>query len=131
MPPISPGPFICRSTLMATLFAAILSFAQSGPDLSKLPSQYFTMKQQQLWQPLNLSQDQQAKIQPFLEQETLDARQTLADSSLSRKDKLSQWEKIVRSSDENIKPFLSKQQLDTLQELRKQQKQDLKKIVPD
>jgi hypothetical protein len=130
---ISPAAkaFIYKWTGIAMFCAASFSFAQSGPDLSKLPSQYFTMKQQHLWQTLNLSQDQQERIKPFLEQETFEAGQTLADSSLSHKDKLNRWEKMVRASDENIKPFLSQPQLDKLQELRKEQKQDLKKIVPE
>jgi hypothetical protein len=112
------------------LCAGSLSVAQSGPDLSKLPTEYFTMRQHRLWQALNLSQDQQDKINPFLEQETNEAGQILVDPALPRKDKLSRWEKIIRSSDENIKPFLSQRQSDKLQELRKEQKQDLKKIVP-
>ena len=113
------------------LCAASFSVAQNGPDLSKLPTNYFTMKQNRLWQALNLSQDQQDRINPFLKQETNEAGQTLADPTLSRKDKLSRWEKVIRSSDENIKPFLSQRQLNKLQELRKEEKQDLKKIVPD
>jgi len=113
------------------LCVASFSVAQGGPDLSKLPSLYFTQKQQHLWLALNLSQDQQDRINPVLEKETREAEQILADSSLSRKDKLNRWEKIVRSSDENIKPFLSQPQLDKLQELRKEQKQNLKKIVPE
>lgn len=134
IPQISPAAkaFVCKwATGIAILWATSFSVTQSGLDLSKLPAQYFTQKQQHLWQALNLSQDQQDKINPLLEQETAEAGQILADPSLSRKEKLSRWERMVRSSDENIKPFLSQRQLDKLQELRKDQKQDLKKIVSE
>ncbi len=116
---------------IAMLCAASFSAAQSALDLSKLPSQYFTQKQQCLWQALNLSQDQQDRISSLLEQETSEAEQVLVDTTLSRKDRLSRWENLVRSYDENIKPFLSQQQWEKLQELRKKQKQDLKKILPE
>jgi len=50
---------------------------------------------------------------------------------LSRKEKLNRWEKIVRSSDEKIKPFLSQVQVDKLQELRKGQKQEMKRLLAE
>jgi hypothetical protein len=105
--------------------------AQSGPDLSMIPSQYFTMKQQHLSQTLNLSEDQQAMIKPILEQESGEVGEILGNPVISRKDKLNRWEKIVQSSDAKIKPFLSQEQLQTLQDLRKQQRQDLKKLISE
>jgi hypothetical protein len=114
-------PILSRQTLPAS----------SGPDLSKVPGQYFTMKQQRLSQTLNLSDDQQARIKPFLEQETGEVGQIFDNPALSRKDKLNRWEKIVESSDDKIKPFLSQTQLQKLQDLRKQQMQDLKKLISE
>lgn len=105
--------------------------APSGPDLSKVPGQYFTMKQQRLSQTLNLSEDQQARIKPILEQETGEVGQIFDNPVLSRKDKLNRWEKIVQSSDEKIKPFLSQTQSQKLQDMRKQQMQDLKKLIAE
>ncbi|HKS76085.1 MAG TPA: hypothetical protein VJQ82_22930 [Terriglobales bacterium] len=102
-----------------------------GPDVSKLPSQYFVMKQQHLSATLNLSVEQQAKIKPILEQETGEAKQFLGNPVLSRKEQLNRWEKLVSSSDEKIKPFLSESQVGKLQELRKDQKQELKKLIAD
>jgi F0F1-type ATP synthase delta subunit len=89
------------------------------------------MKQQHLSQTLNLSEDQQAKIKPILEQETGEVGQILGNPVISRKDKLNRWVKIVQSSDEQIKPFLSQTQVQTLQGLRKEQRQDLKKLIAE
>jgi hypothetical protein len=122
-----------NSKLSGTTVVPILSrrtlSAQSGPDLSMVPSQYFTMKQQHLSQTLNLSEDQQAKIKPILEQESGELGQIFGNPVISSKDKLNRWEKIVQSSDVKIKPFLSQEQLQKLRDLRKQQRQDLKKLI--
>jgi hypothetical protein len=100
-------------------------------DWSKAPSQYFSMKQQHLSEVFDLTNDQQTKIKPIIEQETGEAGQFLWTSVLSPKDKLKQWEKIVATSDTKIKPFLSPTQVDKLVELRKQQKVDLKKLIAE
>ena len=106
-----------------------LPSAQSGLDWSKLPSQYFSMKQQHLSETLNLTQDQQTKIKPILEQESGEAGQVLGNPALSQEDQLNRWEKIVRSSDAKLKPFLTQAQLAKLQELRNEQKQELKRMI--
>jgi len=103
----------------------------SGLDLSKLPSQYFTMKQQHLSETLDLNQDQQAKIKPIVEQEAGEAKQFLGNPVISRKEQLSRWEKLVQSSDERMKPILSQTQRDKLRDMRKEQKQELKKLIAD
>ena len=103
--------------------------AQSGLDWSKAQSEYFSMKQQHLSEALGLSDDQQAKIKPTFEQEAGEAGQVLWNPALSRKDKLKSYEKIVASSDAKIKPFLSPTQVSKLQDLRKQQKQDVKELM--
>jgi hypothetical protein len=124
-----------NSKLSGTTVVPILSRrtlpAQSGPDLSMLPSQYFTMKQQHLSEALNLSADQQAKIKPIVEQESGEVGQIFGNPVISPKDKLNRWEKIVQSSDTKIKPFLSPEQLQMLQDLRKQQRQELKKLISE
>lgn len=102
-----------------------------GPDLSKLPSQYFTMKQQHLSETLNLSEDQQVKIKPILEQEAGEAKQFLGNPVISRKDQLDRWEKLVQTSDEKIKPVLTQAQLQKLRDMRSEQKQELKKLIAD
>jgi hypothetical protein len=105
--------------------------AQSGLDWSKLPSQYFAMKQQHLSEVLNLTEDQLVQIKPMLEQEAGEAGQFLGNPVLSRKEQLNRWEKIVRSTDAKIKPLLSQGQLVKLQDLRNEQKQELKRIMAE
>jgi Spy/CpxP family protein refolding chaperone len=124
-----------NSRLSGTTVVPILSRQtlppQNALDLSKVPSQYFTMKQQHLSETLNLSEDQQAKIKPILEQETGEVGQIFSNPVISSKDKLNRWEKIVQSSDVKIKPFLSDEQVQKLQAMRKQQMQELKKLIAE
>ena len=69
--------------------------AQRGIDWSKAPGQYFTIKQQHLSEALALTQDQQAKIKPLIEQESGEAGMILWTPVVSPKDRLRQYEKIV------------------------------------
>jgi hypothetical protein len=103
----------------------------AGPTLewSKAPSQYFSMKMQNLSESLNLTDEQQAKLKPIAEQETGEAGQVIFTSVIPRKERLNRWEKIVRSSDAKMKSFLSQAQWEKLQDIRKKQKQELKKLI--
>jgi hypothetical protein len=103
--------------------------ASSGLDWSKAQGQYFTMKQQHLSEDLNLTDDQQARIKPMIEQEAGEASMFLWDPILSRKEKLKRYEKLVAASDAKIKPNLSPTQMDKLLKLRKQQKAEMKGLV--
>jgi hypothetical protein len=78
---------------------------------------------------LALTENQQAEIQPILERETEDLTEICCNPVLSRVDKVNQYKRLVRASDEKIKPLLSAGQLPKLQNLRKQQKQDLEGII--
>jgi hypothetical protein len=98
-------------------------------DWSKAPSQYFSMKMQHLSQSLDLTADQQAKIKPIVEQEAGDAGQVCFTTTIPLQERLNRWEKIVHSSDEKMKSILSQTQWQKLQEMRKQQKQELKKLM--
>ena len=100
-------------------------------DWSKTPNQYFSMKLQNLSEKLALTDAQQAEIKPILEQEAGEVGQIFANPVLSRADKLKRYEKIVRSSDEKLKPRLSADQLKKLQDLRSQQKLDVKKLIAE
>jgi hypothetical protein len=100
-------------------------------DWTKAPNQYFSMKLQNLSEKLVLTDDQRAKIKPILEQEAGEVAQIFVNPVLSPKDKLNQYEKIVRTSDGKIKPLLSATQLQKLQDLRKGQKQDVKRIIEE
>jgi hypothetical protein len=122
-----------NSTISGTTEVPILSRqtlpVQRGPDWSKASGQYFSIKQQHLSETLELSEDQQIKIKPILEQETGEVGQFLGNPVLSRTEQLKRWEKVVQASDTKIKPLLSDVQLDKLQQLRKQQKEELKRII--
>jgi hypothetical protein len=48
---------------------------------------------------------------------------------LSNDDKLKKLEKIVRSSDDKLKPFLSADQWQTLLDMRKQQRRELRESL--
>ena len=104
--------------------------ARGSPDLSRAPNQYFSLKLHNLSKKLALSDDQQAKIRPILEQESGELSPLWNNPVISRKDKLDTLDKVVRASDEKIKPILSQtQEGPAFQEMRKQQKDQLKKLM--
>jgi hypothetical protein len=103
--------------------------SQPAIDWSKAPSQYFSMKLQNLSDKLNLTQDQQAKIKPILSQEAGEAGQVIGNPVLSKEDQLNKVEKLVQSSDKKLRPFLSPDQWNTLLALRQDQKQELKTLT--
>lgn len=103
--------------------------AESGFDLSKAPGQYFTMKMQNLTESLNLTDEQKNKIKPIVEQERGEVGAECFTPTISRKERFKKWEKIVLASDTKMKPILTSAQWQKLQDIRKEQKQDLKKIL--
>jgi Spy/CpxP family protein refolding chaperone len=111
----------------------ILSTKQLPPqpaiDWSKAPGQYFVMKMKNLSTSLSLSDEQQASIKPIAEQESAEAGAVIFTPVVSRKERLSQWEKIIRSSDMKMKTILTEEQWRKLQELRKDQKRELKDLI--
>ena len=102
---------------------------QPAIDWSKAPSQYYSMKMKNLSTELNLSEEQQAKIKPIAEQESAEAAGVIFTPVVSRKERLSQWQKIVQSSDAKMIPILSEAQRQKLQEIRKDQKRELKELI--
>jgi hypothetical protein len=89
------------------------------------------MKQQHLSDALGLTDDQQARIKPFIEQESGEAGMILWTPVVPAKDRLKQFEKLVRASDAKIRPFLSPAQVAKLVEIRKQQKVELKELIAE
>lgn len=98
-------------------------------DWSKAPSQYFAMKMQNLSEVLSLTDEQQVKVKPLAQQETGEVSQVIFSPVVPRSERLKQWEKIVRKCDSQMRSFLSQSQWDKLQQLRKQQKRELKQLV--
>ncbi len=105
--------------------------SEGDMDLSKAPSQYFSMKLQHLNESLDLNEEQRHKIRPILEQETAEVAPLWGNPALSRGEKLSSWAKIVAKSDQKIMPLLSSEQVNKLREMRKQQKAELKKLLAE
>ncbi len=105
--------------------------AKIGFDLSRAPGEYFSQKLKHLSEKLDLTSIQQAQIKPILEQEAGEAGQITANRVLSREDKLNKLEKIVRSSDTKLKPILSTDQWQTLQDMRKRQKRELREFLAE
>jgi len=103
--------------------------AQPTIDWSKAQSQYFSMKMQNLTEKLSLSEDQQAKIKPIAEQEGGEVGGVCFTPTIPRKERLDRFEKIVRASDAKMRPILSQDQWAKLQELRREQKQELKSLI--
>lgn len=98
-------------------------------DLSKAPGEYFPMKMQNLTASLNLSEAQQSQIKPIAEQESAQVGSVCFTPTIPRKERLKRWEKIVHSSDARMKPILSQSQWQELQNLRRDQKEEFKKVV--
>ena len=103
----------------------------TGIDWSRAPGEYFSQKLRHLSEKLGLTPDQQAQIKPILEQEAGEAGQFIANPVLSRKDKLKKLETIVRSSDQKLKPILSADQWQTLQDMRGQQRRELRESLSE
>jgi Spy/CpxP family protein refolding chaperone len=100
-------------------------------DWSRAPGHYFSMKMKNLTQSLDLSDQQQVKIKQIAEQETAEASGVIFTPVVSRKERLGQWEKIVRKSDAKMKPILSEAQWQKLQEMRKDQQRELKGLISE
>jgi hypothetical protein len=123
-----------NSRVSGTTEVPILSRETLAPqslDSSKICGQYFTLKLQRLTEILVLTDAQQAEIRPILEQEAGEVNEICFNPALSQNDTLKQYEKILQASDEKIKPKLFGDQLQKLQDLRKGQKQDIKRIIAE
>jgi hypothetical protein len=120
---------ILGNTAVVPILRREMLSARPSLDWSQAPSRYFSMKLQYLSERLDLSESQKDKIKPILEQETGEAGGIVANPVLSNEDKLNRIAKIVHSSDKKLKTFLSAEQWQTLQSIRKSQKQELKRLI--
>lgn len=105
--------------------------ANSGIDFSRMSGEYFSMKRQHLSEALGLTNDQLAKMQPILEQETGEVGQLVNNPTFSTKEKLNRWKKIVQASDKKIEPLLSQAQLEKLHAMRKEQGQKIEELIEE
>ncbi len=104
---------------------------ESTIDWSKAPGQYFSMKMQNLTERLSLTEDQRAKIKPIAEQEAGELGYLWNNPAMSDTEKLKRLEKVVRSSDEKLKPILTPEQRAKLEQMRAEQKQELQTLVAE
>lgn len=126
-----------RGWLSAILMCvAVLSAPGQTPSSKDQPDTnwsqacgHFSQELQNLSEILALTENQQAEIKPILEQETVRVTEICSNPVFSRVDEVNQYKRIVRASDEKTKPLLSASQLQKLQNLRKDQKQDLEEII--
>jgi len=100
-------------------------------DRSKAPGQYFEMKMQNLTDALDLSAEQQRRIKPILEHEASNAGEVCFNPSIPRKERLSKWHRVVESSDKQMKPMLTESQWAKLQDIRQDQRKELKQLIDE
>ncbi len=113
----------------AFLCATPQTEAQSVAALKEGGSAYFTTKIENLTNKLDLTPDQQEKLRPIAEQEVGYLEEIRGNAVLSKEQKIKKLEEIVRRSDQQMKPFLSADQWEKLEALRKEQKEELKKYA--
>ena len=75
---------------------------------------------------LNLSDDQQAKLKPILEDQRKQMEAIHNDSSLSREDRFSKMQALRQSSDAQIKSVLTEEQQKSLDKMRAEQQDRMK-----
>jgi hypothetical protein len=97
--------------------------------LTEAPATYYTRKFENLSRTLNLTEDQQAQLKPILEQEIGELGEVRGNPVLSFDAKVRKLETVVGQSDRKLKAILSAEQWQTLQNMRKQQRLELRKIA--
>ena len=79
-----------------------------------------------LTKKLNLSDDQQAKLKPILEDQHKQMETIHNDSSLSREDRFSKMQALRQSSDTQIKGVLNEDQQKNFDQMRAEQRERMK-----
>jgi len=125
--------YLAGSVLWTSLAITLCTGQQAGSlDVNAIKAgstPYFTTKMENLTTRLELTPDQQAKLKPIAEQETNLLEEIRGNSGRSRKEKLTRLQQVVLESDQQMKPWLSAQQWQKLQALRKDQKEQLKQYA--
>ena len=65
---------------------------------------------QRMTRQLNLSDDQQQKIKPILENESTQMQSLRADTTLSQQDRMAKMQEIRKNTSEQVKPILNTDQ---------------------
>ena len=117
------------STLLVPFASAQQAENAEATALKQGGTTYFTSKMENLTTKLNLSPEQQAKLRPIAEQETGLFEEVRGNAALSQKERLAKLQQIVIASDKQMKPWLSEEQWQKLQALRKDQQGRLKELA--
>lgn len=103
---------------------------QSGPGMGRgmgrRPMMSVDDQLQRLTKKLNLSDDQQAKLKPILEDQNKQMQQIHNDTSLSREDRFSKMQDLRQSSDTQIKSVLNEEQQKSFDKMREEQRDRMK-----
>jgi protein CpxP len=135
-----------RTMLAATFLAALLTlglgsaFGQDtqetpppppsgqgmGRGMGRRPMESVDEQVKHLTKKLNLSDDQQAKLKPILEDQQKQMGAIHNDSSLSREDRFSKMQALRQSSDTQIKGLLNDEQQKNFDKMRAEQQERMK-----
>jgi hypothetical protein len=107
-----------RSLVMLLLVFGVLAAAQTVDEYN-----YFSHRLDKCSDQLKLTPDQTAKLKPILENETARMEQIYNNPALSREAKLKKYWSIIGSSNAQIKPMLTPDQMTAFDSLTQEQKQ--------
>jgi Spy/CpxP family protein refolding chaperone len=79
-----------------------------------------------LSEKLNLTEDQQSKLKPILEDQRKQMEQIRDDSALSRQDRFGKMQELRQSSDTQIKSVLNEEQQKNFDKMREEQRGRMK-----
>jgi len=109
--------FLRAAAMACLLLGALAVFAQDAPappqggggwQRGQMPTA--DQRLQRMTQALNLTEDQQAKIKPILENETTQMQSLRSDSSLSQEDRMAKMKQIRETTTSQINPILTPDQ---------------------
>jgi protein CpxP len=97
-----------------------------GKGMGRRPMESVDEQVKHLTKKLNLSDDQQAKLKPILEDQHKQMEAIHNDSSLSREDRFSKMQALRESSDAQIKGLLNDEQQKNFDKMRADQQDRMK-----
>jgi hypothetical protein len=109
--------FLYVAAMACLLFGSIAVFGQEPPPPQQGGGQWghgqmptAEQRLQRMTQALNLTEDQQQKIKPILENETTQMQTLRSDSSLSQDDRMAKMKQIRETTASQINPILTADQ---------------------
>jgi len=97
-----------------------------GRGMGRRPMESVDDQIKHLSKKLNLSDDQQAKLKPILEDQRKQMETIHNDSSLSREDRFSKMQELRKNSDDQIKSVLNPDQQKNFDKMREEQHDRMK-----